>query len=312
VMAESSDVLELLSRASAILEGKEKGLPEEAKRLYTLACSSMDEATDKNPKSHNLVYLSAKCYFERARNAKLYKLEDFEHYEKCISKSLSQIQRASEIKPQDQTTFILWGKILQHEAESTQNLKENEDFLIGAIENLLKATEYGTSTTELYQLLEHCLDPLINNAKQRERNGSAVYHVAGEFTKQGGGKKSLNWKVRWFVVNDTNISYYKDKKEWENGPVKGSPAQPKGTIDFAEVTDITTHKDFICNVEKRPKTTTACLHVVTIHRTYNMLGFQSLEHTEQWIGILKHALRCYNAKKAAKKWLRDHSSLKSS
>jgi hypothetical protein len=39
----------------------------------------------------------------------------------------------------------------------------------------------------------------VNGTKERERNGKAVYHIAGEFMKQGGGKKSLNWKVNYLL-----------------------------------------------------------------------------------------------------------------
>jgi hypothetical protein len=40
----------------------------------------------------------------------------------------------------------------------------------------------------------------------------AVYQFAGELVKRG---KNKSWNNRWFVLADSNLSYYKDRKEWE-------------------------------------------------------------------------------------------------
>ena len=64
-----------------------------------------------------------------------------------------------------------------------------------------------------------------NQPKDRQKTGAVAYNLAGEFTKQGGSYKT--WKSRWFVCDDSKISYFKDKKEWETGPVAGVPKGKK-------------------------------------------------------------------------------------
>jgi len=304
------EVKSTLSKAKAILDKKEKGLPEEAKRLYTLACSSVEEALQKEPKSNVLLLLLSKTYFERAQAAKTFKTEDSKQYEKFIQKSLKKVEKATQLKEKDEDGHILWSRILIHLAEYTPSLHENEEYMMMAAEKLIKITEFITNPHKVvYDLLERTVEVLVNGTKERERTGKAVYHIAGEFMKQGGGKKSLNWKVRWFVVTDTSIAYYKEKKDWDIGPVQGFPAQPQGTVEFSDITDIASHPDFLCPTEKKPKNMdkTFCLHVVTGNRTYNLIGFETKELTAKWISVLWFALRCYNAKRSAKKLLRETS-----
>jgi len=206
----------------------------------------------------------------------------------------------------DEGVLMLWAKILIHIAEYTTSLNENEKYMMLASEKLLKAAELPQPHKQAYYWLERASEVLINGSKERLREGKAIYHIAGEFTKQGGGRKSLNWKNRWFVVSDTAISYYKDKKTWENGPVQGLPAQPQGAIEFSDISDVITHGDR-CILEKKPKALekTLCLHIVTTQRTYNILGFETHNVMTKWTEILQFALRVYNVKKMAKKWLRE-------
>jgi len=298
----------LLSRAKAILDGKEKRIPEEAKRLFTVACSSLEEANKNEPKSFPILLLLARCYFERAQASKIHKTEDSKQYEKLVRMALETIEQAVRINDKLDDGYVLWARIYMHLAEYTPSLRENEEYMTIATEKFLKIIKLNSVPQRgVYELLERALDSLVNGTKERERNGKAVYHIAGSFMKQGGGKKSLNWKTRWFVVSDSQICYYKEKKDWENGPVQGSPAQPKGSIEFSEITEVSSHPNFLCPAEKKPKSMdkTLCLHVVTPTRTYNMMGFESKEQTDIWINTIQFALRCYSVKKDAKRWLRD-------
>jgi len=131
--------------------------------------------------------------------------------------------------------------------------------------------------------------------------------------KQGGSVKT--WKSRWFVVSDTNLYYYKDKKDWENGPVKGNPAPPKGAIEFSEVIRVTTHMDFLCElVETKPKKVekTYCLHVHTKNRIYNILGFETKELAEKWLQTLAFSVKSHHLKKEAKRYLTTRTDMKQS
>jgi len=90
--------------------------------------------------------------------------------------------------------------------------------------------------------------------------------------------------------------------------VRGIPAQAKGSIELSDITEVKSHSNFLCPAEKQPKSMdkTFCMHIVTISRTYNLLGFQSKEEIDLWLSEIKFALRGHNDKKAIKKWLRDN------
>jgi len=90
--------------------------------------------------------------------------------------------------------------------------------------------------------------------------------------------------------------------------VKGNPAQPKGSIDLSEITEVNCHTNFLCTAQKQPKELdkTLCLHIVTSSRTYNLLGFQTKEENDIWISSIRFALRGLKSKRAIKKWMKDH------
>ena len=62
-------------------------------------------------------------------------------------------------------------------------------------------TELQQPHKDVFDLLERATDVLVNGSKDRQRDGKAVFYLAGEYMKQGGGHKSSNWKVN-FSVND--------------------------------------------------------------------------------------------------------------
>jgi hypothetical protein len=222
------------------------------------------------------------------------------------------MEHCANLDDYDEDTYYLWGTMLFYLASNTPLLKENEQYLVRATEILLKATDrLDQPRKRTYDLLKKCFDALSNGAKDRERTGLSVYRLAGTFVKQGGNVKT--WKSRWFVCSDTNLYYYKDKKDWENGPVKGNPAPPQGSIEFSEIVRVSAHMDFICElIESRPKKSekTYCLHLHTKDRIYNMLGFESKELTEKWLSTITFAVRTHHLKKEAKKFLNTRTDLK--
>jgi len=304
-----ASVTSQMDRAKAIMEKKEKGLPEEARRLYMESCNSLKEALKKEPNSLPLLLLEARGFFERAKAIRESKLEDNSLYDKYLSKAQKKVEKASKLKELDENVLLLWAKIFIHIAEYTTSLKENELYMVLASEKLLMATELQQPHKDVYKLLERASEVLVNGSKERLREGKAIYCIAGEFTKQGGGRKSLNWKARWFVVTDTTISYFKDKKSWETGPVQGQPSVPQGSIEFYEVTDVVAHSEAQRASEKRPKALekSHCLHVVTPDRTYNIIGFETQELARKWLETIQFAVKCYNVKRKTKKWLRETS-----
>jgi len=160
--------------------------------------------------------------------------------------------------------------------------------------------------------MQKSLDALINAPKDREKTGKAAYHIAGLFMKHGGSHKS--WKSRWFVCDDTKVYYYQDKKTWESGPVSGKPKEPQGVVEYNEVMTISTHTTFDCpELEaKKPKevSNSYCLHFRTSDRTYNLVGFPSIEISQKWVRLLTFAVETYNVKRQAKLWLKENAGLK--
>jgi len=187
---------------------------------------------------------------------------------------------------------------------------ETELLLADAGVHLLKATKNGEPTVVAYRLVDYCVQQLIDTPKDRMKDGKAAYHVAGNYMKHGGSYKS--WKARFFVCDDTKVSYYKDQQEWEKGPVAGVPKEPQGFVDYADIVSVSTHDGFVCEElsGKRPKGTEAtyCLHVVTLDRTYNLIGFASKDETEKWVSKLRFAVKCHNVKKRGKSYLKQNKS----
>jgi len=162
-----------------------------------------------------------------------------------------------------------------------------------------------------YTLTEQANELLQLTPKERERTGDAVYKVAGQFFKQGGSYKS--WKDRWFVIDDTAVTYYKEKKDWESGPVLGKPFPPQGSIPFHDIISFSRCDSQICafvSEVDRPAKGTLCLHIHTLDRIYHVLGFVDKAQLDKWQTMLEFARKSYNLQREAKKWLRAHVELK--
>eukprot|EP01119_Soliformovum_irregulare_P000371 TRINITY_DN10259_c0_g1_i1.p1 TRINITY_DN10259_c0_g1~~TRINITY_DN10259_c0_g1_i1.p1 ORF type:complete len:506 (-),score=159.16 TRINITY_DN10259_c0_g1_i1:35-1552(-) len=223
-----------------------------------------------------------------------------------MDQALSHIDRARKYKgSNDHLLLSLWGMILLQRSKKVLSLKESEQLLVESGEKLEKALELAPSDPLSILLLWNVIEGLTTGQKDRQRNGKAIYHIAGDLTKQGGSIKT--WKNRWVVVDDTSISYYKDKADWELGAVQGGKARPKGAILLNDVLEITMHSDATkcSSINSRPKglTNDTCLHVLTKTRTYNIVGFLSSDIQQEWVKTLKTALRLYNVKKKSKKFL---------
>jgi len=194
--------------------------------------------------------------------------------------------------------------------------REQEQRYVDAASKLIACywdQQKSSGRKKVYELIEKCYDHIFNGAKDRQRTGNAIYRLSGIFSKQGGSYKS--WKERYFVVDDTAITYYKDKKEWENGPVKGVPSKSQGVIEFNTITGITKCGTMVCQNEhvkhdSRPKKGTHCLHIaITEGRTYNMVGFDK-DTLDEWIKVLKLAINIYQFKKTLKKWIKENADIK--
>jgi len=220
---------------------------------------------------------------------------------------MSTLQRSQSILDECQ-------KLEKKAEEST--IKEKEEVLIQTLDKLFKIPGMFSPKKDLpkgtYSLIEKIRDQLANSQKERIRNGSAVYLLSGLYYKQGGSYKS--WKERWFVVDDSGIHYYKDQKDWENGPVKGKHAQPQGTISFLDITVVKKCGALICqhvSSEDRPKKGSLCLHIETnLNRMYNIVGFEDSASVDQWKLTLESALKSYQLQKEARQWLKDNAKLK--
>jgi len=77
-------------------------------------------------------------------------------------------------------------------------------------------------------------------------------------------------------------------------------------------------KIFFCaDIEKekkeRPKgfENTYCLHIKTsFGRTFNLVGFATLDISQHWIKTLTQVIRSYNVKRALKTWIKQYDRLK--
>jgi len=191
--------------------------------------------------------------------------------------------------------------------KNTKTSQEQENLLVLASEKFLKVTEYENMAGLAYQRLNEINESLANGRKIRNRTGKSIYHLAGEFVKEGGSVK--NWKSRWFVVDDNSITYYKDKSEWESGPVLGFPSKPQGVVNFSEMLEVTCHDDpsKCSGILNRPKKIGQyCIHLLTKERTFNILGFQTASENAEWTTTLKQVLKLYNVKKKVKTFIRDN------
>jgi len=62
--------------------------------------------------------------------------------------------------------------------------------------------------------------------------------------------------------------------------------------------------------DSRPKKNTHCLHIaITEGRTYNIVGFDK-DSLDEWIKVLKLAIKIYQFKKMLKKWVKENADIK--
>lgn len=203
----------------------------------------------------------------------------------------------------------LQGRLSYEFSKKTQDSSplESEEYLIRACESLLAAYRLQSTDENTVSLMKEVLEALANGKKERERMGNAVYRICGEYVKQGGGYKS--WKKRFFVVDDSTVSYFRNRKEWELGPVSGqSKGKPQGTIMFAQISQISAHSfspgapcPLIQGVPAK-LIGTSCIHLHTPDRTFNMVtspDAPQADHTNM-MNALNAALRAYKVKRDAK------------
>lgn len=97
----------------------------------------------------------------------------------------------------------------------------------------------------------------------------AVSSKEGYLTKQGRIRKS--WRVRWFILRNQYLSYYRTKQH----------RRPLHTIDLTEAisvnVDNTKRKEF-------------CFHIIMPSRTWYFLG-NSVEDSQQWVELLRTKLK---------------------
>jgi len=233
--------------------------------------------------------------------------------DKLYKEALIAIENAAKLKSDDPFIVALWAIILHKNSKrSTNTVLEQEQLLVQSAEKFLRVADNEYVTGLAFHRLTEIQENLTNGHKIRNRTGKAVYHLAGELTKEGGSVK--NWKNRWFVVDDSTFTYYKDKQEWEAGPVSGAPAKPKGTVPFGDILDVICHDDLAkCTnipASSRPKKVGQyCIHVLTKERTFNILGFETAQESIEWMSVMKQVLKLYNVKKRVKAYLRDHKRL---
>jgi len=279
-----------------------------------LAHTKLEEILSEVKNFPYAMILHASVSFDRA---KVFRKEDKEKSDSFINQAIEKLTILSDLQLSEEDkeeTYLLWFEIIAFQTKSPANSNsQNESLWTDAGHKLTIAADISNPSRQLYDACKLCLDSLVSTPRDRERNGAVAFVISGEFMKHGGERKT--WKTRWFVADDHRISYYKDKKEWETGPVKGNAKEPQGEISYAEITSIYAHKDFFCSeIEKeRPKGTenTYCLHIKTsFGRTYNIIGFSSYELTQTWIKVLNQAIKTNNVTRALKTFLKAKERLK--
>eukprot|EP01114_Cavostelium_apophysatum_P016829 TRINITY_DN4864_c0_g1_i1.p1 TRINITY_DN4864_c0_g1~~TRINITY_DN4864_c0_g1_i1.p1 ORF type:complete len:535 (+),score=158.40 TRINITY_DN4864_c0_g1_i1:88-1692(+) len=306
-------LMEKLSAGTQLRKKARRALKKGDKEGYHLldeAAENFKAIVQNYEYSHFALYNLARIYIDKTEQ-----FADVAHkkeFDDNIASAIKYIEAAAKVKPSDPNTFCLWGMILLEKAKKVQNnghFVESEFVLALSCEKILKCFELDSTHAVAYKLLLDCQELMTHWQKERSRQGLAVYHIAGELTKEGGSYKS--WKTRWFVVDDTSICYYKEKEVWDRGPVIGAPIRPQGIISFADILDITRHEatSKCTNIVNRPKGLQPfCLHILTKTRTFNVLGFENEKDAQKWHDALKVGLRLYNVKKNVKGVLRDHRS----
>jgi len=304
------EINELRQRSSKIIDKN----PKEAAPILNEAIQKLERLLEKNQNDQN-----ALCLLSRSLHEKAMKIETAAvAKEALLKRSEELIDKSTKVGSPRADLYCEWGSLLidqlkpmKIQTNTTVLLQQYEELLHRAAEKFLKATEIDPKNMIASKNLSEISELMSNSPKHRMRTGKAIYFIAASLTKEGGQHKS--WKMRWFVVDDSSIKYFKDKAEWESGPVTGSPAHPQGEIFFNDILDITAHSDSskCTNIRHRPKTmmnnTPFCLHILTKDRTFNVIGFTSLEHNQEWLKTLKLALRLATIKRNVKNYLRKGS-----
>jgi len=106
-------------------------------------------------------------------------------------------------------------------------------------------------------------------------------------------------------VDDSSITFWKDKKQWELGPVLASTkVKPSGAIMFYDILGVVSHGQEcpLVKAAARPNAykNSTCLHVRTPEKMFNLLSAVESQDYTKWATLIRDAIRIYQAKKDAK------------
>ncbi|CAI8038949.1 Dual adapter for phosphotyrosine and 3-phosphotyrosine and 3-phosphoinositide [Geodia barretti] len=176
--------------------------------------------------------------------------------------------------------------------ESVRGLKrhfELEKPVIGGDSNIRVVLKFPYSRfveeSHLYtEVVHHAVTNYINDSSDSDTDSSSPSHGSsssmtattstrtmaisskeGYLTKQGRIRKT--WRVRWFILRNQNLSYYRTKQH----------KKPLGTLDLTEAisVDLDTSKD-----------KEFCFRIIMPSRTWYFLG-NSVEDSQQWVELLR-------------------------
>lgn len=172
--------------------------------------------------------------------------------------------------------------------ESVRGLKrhfELEKPVIGGDSNIRVVLKFPYSRfveeSHLYtEVVHHAVTNYINDSSDSDTDSSTPSHEStssastrtmavsskeGYLTKQGRIRK--NWRVRWFILRNQYLSYYRTKQH----------RKPLGMLDLTEAIsvdlDSSKDKDF-------------CFRIIMPSRTWYFLG-NSVEDSQQWVELLR-------------------------
>ena len=172
--------------------------------------------------------------------------------------------------------------------ESVRGLKrhfELEKPVIGGDSNIRVVLKFPYSRfveeSHLYtEVVHHAVTNYINDSSDSDTDSSMPSHESssststrtmavsskeGYLTKQGRIRK--NWRVRWFILRNQYLSYYRTKQH----------RKPLGTLDLTDAIsvdlDSSKDKDF-------------CFRIIMPSRTWYFLG-NSVEDSQQWVELLR-------------------------
>jgi hypothetical protein len=200
------DCEELLIKAHSIAEGKEKRLPEEARRYLSLCCDQLEQFVQYKPGDHYVYWLLSYAYFERAKQEKLIAITNtslmasssldtqsskagppsnllhtyisgfpssFNDESKLyITKALQRIQQCCQLEDQDEDSYLLWAHILLYLANSSTNPSiASSKSLIDSEQLLLKAADRLLKATQLRKPIHKRTYIMLENVVELLLNG---------------------------------------------------------------------------------------------------------------------------------------------